>query len=73
MTTFGLRDKKGDTDMTTRKRVYIQVYDQTFHRWSNYVSKPTYEEAKEVLRELQKEYPEAKLRIKDNNLITYTK
>ena len=70
---MGKRVRKEIKHMTTRKRVYIQVYDQTFHRWSNYVSKPTYEEAKEVLRELQKECPKAKLRIRDNNLITHTK
>lgn len=59
--------------MTPRKRVYIQVFDTASHKWCNYLSKPTYEEAQEFLRELQANYPEAKLRIRDNNLITHTK
>lgn len=58
---------------TKRVRVYVQVFDRVSHRWSNYMSKPTFEEAEELLRNLQEQYPEAKLRILDNNKVTHTK
>lgn len=57
----------------TRSRVYIQVFDQRSHRWNNYVSFRSYDEAVKNMKALQESYPEAKLRILDNNLSTHTK
>lgn len=59
--------------MEKRARVYVQVWDRCSHKWSNYLSRKTYEEAVELLKELEAQYPEAKLRVLDKNLITHTK
>lgn len=59
--------------MEKRSRVFVQVFDRYSHKWSNYMSKKTYEEAVELLKELEEKYPEAKLRVLDKNLVTHTK
>ena len=56
-----------------RRRVYIQVYDFSKHRFYNYTAFATYEEALEGLKELETKYPEAKFQILDKNLETHTK
>lgn len=56
-----------------RIRVYVQVKNQKTGRWTNYQSFKTYEEAAESLTELKETYPNAALRILDNNLVTHSK
>lgn len=65
-----------DSNMTskkTRTRVFVQVFDHVSHKWCNYISKPTYEEAEAFMRELNVQFPNAKLRILDKNLVSHTK
>lgn len=61
----------------TRKKIFIQVYDENTcrskSRWINYRGFNTYDEAVNELNALQKKYPDAKIRVLDNNLITHTK
>lgn len=59
--------------MTNRKRVFVQVRNKTDGRWTNYKSANTYEEALVEMRKLQEKYPNATLRVLDNNLSTHTK
>lgn len=63
----------GWTVRKMRKKVFVQVYDQVYRRWHNYMGFDTYERAVEVMKNYQKEYPNAKVRVLDNNLITHTK
>lgn len=62
----------------TQKRVFIQVktqigYSGSKHKvkWTNYKGCGTYEEAVAIMRNLQSNYPEAILRIKNDNEYTY--
>lgn len=56
-----------------RKKVFIQILDQKAKRWHNCHGYNTYEEAVEAMREKQEMWPRAIYRIRDNNLVSYTK
>lgn len=56
-----------------RQRIFIQVWDFSKHRFYNYTSFKTYEEAVESMHELSEKYPEARFQILDKNLETHTK
>jgi hypothetical protein len=58
--------------MKSRNKVFIQVKSKTTGRWQNYQSAKDYDEALTEMKKLQEKYPEATLRILDNNLTTHT-
>lgn len=58
--------------MKNRKKVYVQVRNKMNGHWSNYMGFNTYDEALDGLRVLQEKYPNATLRVLDNNLTTHT-
>ena len=57
----------------SRNRVYVQVKNQSSGRWGNYTSKPTYDEAVCLMKELNQKYPDAIFRVLDNNLVTHSR
>lgn len=63
--------------MKNRERVFIQAYSSAtrFSKagWFNYREYDTYEDAVKAMNKLQRENPEARLRVLDNNLTTHTK
>ena len=58
--------------MKNRKNVFVQVKNKKTGRWSNYMASNTYDEAVAAMRETQEKYPDAELRVLDNNLTTHT-
>ena len=58
--------------MKNRNKVFIQVRNNKTGRWSNYQAASTFDEAIEEMRRLQTKFPNATLRVLDNNLTTHT-
>ena len=59
--------------MKNRGKVFVQVKSKKTGRWSNYLAANTYDGAVEVMKKLQATFPDATLRVLDNNLTTHTK